>query len=68
MNEELKSNVYYGIRIVQVICIGFAVFGAMWKGTEILNLDTPEFMMVYGIGGAIISEILARVFKKKILK
>ena len=64
----MNEDVYTGIRIVEVICIGFAVFGALWKGTEILNLDTPEFMMVYGSAGALISEILARVFKKKILK
>jgi len=66
--EETKTNIYYGIRFVQVICIGLAVFGALWKGTEIMNLDTPSFMMVYGGAGALISEIIARVFKKKIIK
>ena len=66
--EETKTNIYYGIRFVQMVCIGFVLFGALWKGTDILNLDTPEFMMVYGGAGALISEIVARVFKKKIIK
>ena len=63
-----KTNIYYGIRFVQVLCIGVAVFGGLWKGTEVLNLDTPEFMIVYGGAGALISEIIARVFKKKIIE
>ena len=66
--QETKTNIYLGIRFIQVLCIGIAVFGALWKGTEVLNLDTPEFMMVYGGAGALISEIIARVFKKKIIK
>ena len=52
----MSEDIYKGIRVIEVICIGIAVFGALWKGTEILNLDTPEFMMVYGSAGAIISE------------
>ena len=67
-DNETKTNIYYGIRFVQILCIGIAAFGALWKGTEVLNLDTPEFMMVYGVSGALISEIVARVFKKKIMK
>jgi|GEM_PF-3507477 len=66
--QETKTNIYYGIRFVQVLCIGVAVFGALWKGTEVLNLDTPEFMIVYGGSGALISEVIARLFKKKIIK
>lgn len=66
--NETKTNIYYGIRFIQVLCIGIATFGALWKGTEVLNLDTPEFMIVYGGSGALISEIVARVFKKKIIK
>ena len=66
--QETRTNIYYGVRFIQVLCIGIATFGALWKGTEILYLDTPEFMMVYGGAGALISEIIARVFKKKILK
>jgi len=66
--EETKTNIYYGIRFIQVLCIGVAVFGALWKGTEVLSLDTPEFMIVYGGSGALISEVVARMFKKKITK
>jgi len=67
-DNDTKTNIYYGIRFVQVLCIGVAVFGGLWKGTEVLNLDTPEFMIVYGGSGALISEIIARLFKKKIIK
>lgn len=66
--QDTKTSVYHGIRFVEVICIGIAVFGMLWKGTEILNLDTPGFMMLYGGAGALISEIVARIFKKKTLK
>ena len=65
---DTKTNIYYSIRYIQVLCIGVAVFGGLWKGTEVMNLDTPEFMIVYGGAGALISEIVARVFKKKIIK
>jgi hypothetical protein len=64
--RHTNTNIYYGVRFIQIICIGIAVFGALWKGTEVMNLDTPGFMMVYGGLGAISSEIIARVFKKKI--
>lgn len=67
-DNTTKTNIYYGIRFVQVLCIGVAVFGGLWKGTEVLNLDTPEFMIVYGGSGAVISEFVARLFKKKIIK
>lgn len=67
-NNEVKTNIYYGIRFIQIICIGLAVFGGLWKGTEVLNLDTPGFLMVYGGSGALISEVVARIFKKKITK
>ena len=63
---ENKTHIYYGIRFVEVICIGIAVFGFLWNTTEMLNLTTPQFMMLYGGSGAIISEIIARIFKKKI--
>jgi len=66
--RKQNTNIYYGIRFIQVLCIGVAVFGGLWKGTEVMNLDTPEFMIVYGGAGALISEIVARVFKKKIIK
>ena len=67
-DNETKTNIYHGIRFVQMICIGLAIFGALWKGTEIMSLDTPSFLMVYGGLGVVISEIVARLFKKKITK
>jgi len=67
-DKQTKTNIYLGIRFIQMICIGLAVFGGLWKGTEVMSLDTPEFLMVYGGLGAIISEIVARIFKKKIIK
>ena len=67
-DKQTKTNIYLGIRFIQMICIGLAVFGALWKGTEVMNLDTPGFLMVYGGAGAIISEVVARIFKKKIIK
>ena len=66
--QETKTNVYYGIRFLQIIFIGVAVFGALWEGTERFNMTTPQFMMLYGAIGATISEVMARLFKKKILK
>jgi hypothetical protein len=66
--QESKTNIYYGIRFVQVLCIGVFTFGVLWQGTETFNMNTPQFMMVYGGAGAVISEVVARVFKKKIIK
>ena len=63
MNNEI-NNKYVIIRLVQLICIGAFVFGALWEGTIRFNLTTPQFLMVYGATGAILSEALARMFKK----
>lgn len=59
---------YLAMRYVQIICIGAFVFGALWEGTIIMNLSTPQFLMVYGGVGAVLSEVLARLFKKKTVK
>jgi len=56
---------YLAIRYIEIICIGVFVFGALWEGTIVMNLTTPQFLMIYGGCGAIISEVLARLFKKK---
>jgi len=64
MNENETTNKYVIIRLVQLICIGAFVFGALWEGTIKMNLTTPQFLMVYGGTGAVISEIIARFFKK----
>jgi hypothetical protein len=64
VEEEIKISKYVIIRLVQLICIGAFVFGGLWEGTIRFNLTTPQFLMIYGGTGAIISEILARMFKK----
>lgn len=61
---ENTNTKYIVMRYVQMICVGAFVFGALWEGTIKLNLTTPQFLMVYGGTGAILSEVLARVFKK----
>jgi len=68
MNEEVNRNVYLAFRYIEGICIAVFVFGFMWEGTEILKLTLPEFMMLYGAAGAIISEFLARMIHKNIKK
>jgi len=64
MNEEKENtrNAYLAFRYIEGICIAVFVFGFLWNGTEILKLTLPQFMMLYGGGGAVLSELLARVF------
>lgn len=64
MSEEENINKYVIIRLVQLLCIGAFVFGALWEGTIVMNLTTPQFLMVYGGVGAVISEVIARFFKR----
>jgi hypothetical protein len=67
--SENTRNMYLAVRYIEGICIAVFVFGFLWNGTEILNLSLPEFLMLYGGCGAVLSEVLARVihrqFKKK---
>ena len=63
-----KNDVYIGIRYIEIICIAVFVFGFLWNGTDILDLTFPQFMMLYGGTGAILSEAIARVLSKKIKK
>lgn len=56
---------YIVTRFIELLCIGAFIFGFLWSGTEVLNMTTPQFMMLYGGGGALISEVVARIFKKK---
>jgi len=63
MSEDINTK-YVVIRLVQLICLGAFVFGALWEGTIRFNLTTPQFLMVYGGTGAIITEAMARAFKK----
>lgn len=63
-----KNDLYIGIRYVEIICIAVFVFGMLWNGTDLLQLTFPQFMMLYGGVGAVISEAVARIVQKKIKK
>ena len=62
---EEPSTSYLVARVIELLCIGAFVFGFLWNGTEVMNLTTPQFMMLYGGSGAVISEVIARIIKKK---
>lgn len=66
MDEEIKEYSYIGVRLIEFICIAAVIFGLLWEGTETFNLTLPQFLMLYGSIGAITSEALARVLKKKV--
>lgn len=70
MNEELLDTElkYVAVRLIECFCIAMFVFGLLWNTTEVLKLTTPQFMMLYGGGGALLSEMLARLFSKKKIK
>ena len=68
MDDGIGRNAYVGARIVECFCIAIFVFGMLWEGTEVLQLSFPEFMMLYGGTGAIISEGIARVLERRIKK
>jgi len=64
MVEETDIK-YLAMRYIECFCIALFIFGFLWNGTEMLNLTTPQFLMLYGESGATISEILARLFIRK---
>jgi len=66
-NEDVK-NVYLGIRFVEIICISVFIFGLLWHGTDVLQLTFPQFMMLYGGCGALLSEAIARIIHSQIKK
>jgi len=68
MDEEIKEYSYIAVRLIEFICIAAIIFGALWEGTEVFNLTLPQFLMLYGGLGAVVSECLARILKKKIKK
>lgn len=68
MEEEIKKNAYVGVRIIECLCVAVFIFGFLWEGTERLQLTFPQFMMLYGGLGAVISEGLARFFNKQLKK
>jgi len=65
MNETNKKYGYIAVRMIELISIAAIIFGAMWNSAETLNLKISEFMMAYGVIGAIVSEITARLLKPK---
>lgn len=67
MKEEPDVK-YIAVRYLEVICIAVFIFGFLWNGTEVMNLTTPQFLMLYGGAGGIICEILARLFSGKLKK
>ena len=68
MNEEERKTVYIGFRYMEGICIAVFVFGLLWEGTELLKLTLPQFLILYGGAGAVISEIMARFTLGRIKK
>lgn len=68
MNNESMKNAYLAFRYIEGICIAVFVFGFLWHGTEMLDLTLPQFMMLYGGVGAIISEGLARLLYRQVKK
>lgn len=68
MIDESKKNMYLAFRYIEGICIGVFVFGFLWNGTDILQLTFPQFMMLYGGTGAVISELIARLIHRQIKK
>ena len=65
--ENVKT-VYLAFRYIEGICIAVFIFGFLWEGTELLKLTMPEFMMLYGGTGTILSEFLARILHKQVKK
>jgi len=65
---DIKRTAYLGFRYLEGLCIAIFVFGLLWEGTEIFDLSTPEFLIVYGGAGAVITELLSRLTQKQIKK
>jgi hypothetical protein len=64
MSEEINVK-YLAFRYIEIICAGAFIFGFLWNGTETLKLTISQFLMLYGGLGAVICEVLARLFSKK---
>ena len=62
---DTKRIGYLAARYIEVLCVSLFIFGFLWNGTEVLNLTTPQFLMLYGGSGAVICEVLSRLFSKK---
>lgn len=65
VDEDLRMVV---IRLIECFCIALFIFGMLWNATEILKLTMPQFMMLYGGVGALVTEMVARILSKKKIK
>lgn len=65
MLEEKKPVGYLLAKYLEILCISLFIFGFLWNGTEVMNLTTPQFLMLYGGFGAVVCEVLARLFMRK---
>jgi len=66
--EEKNKTVdikYLAVRYIEGFCIAMFIFGFLWNGTEVMQLTTPQFMMLYGGFGALVCEVLSRLFSRK---
>ena len=68
MDEGIATTSYFAMRLIECFCIALFVFGFLWNTTEILKLTLPQFMMLYGGLGAVLAEVMARIFSKKKIK
>jgi len=68
MEKETVKNAYLAFRYLELLCVAVFILGLLWTGTEKLDLTFPEFMMLYGGTGAIVSEALARILHKQVKK
>ena len=66
--EDLINNTYIALRYIEGICVAVFVFGFLWEGAEVLKLSLPEFMMLYGGLGAVLSELFSRFIRNSIKK
>ena len=63
--EETLTWEYITIRFIEILSLSSLIFGSMWEGTEAISLTMPQFMMLYGAIGTVVSEIFARIINKK---
>jgi hypothetical protein len=65
MDNEHKRNTVIGFRLVQMTCVAAIIFGLMWEGGIGLEMRLSQFMILYGVIGALVSELLARLLAPK---
>lgn len=65
MNGGWKTDAVTGLRVIEALCVGFFILGVMWQGADVLKLTLPQFLMLYGGVGAIISDLAARVLGRQ---